>query len=69
MATLEELQWSNTILTELPVDASGRNQPRQVAGAVMVLVEPTPLRDPALIAASAEALELLGLERKQVRFD
>lgn len=69
MATLEGLQWCahNTVLTDLPVDSSYQNEPRQVPGAIMALVRPTPLREPVLVAASAEALELLGLDPKQVR--
>lgn len=66
MAPLAALQFDNTVLQELPVDESQKSGVRQVRGAIYSLVDPTPLRDPKLVAYSADALALLGLEVTEV---
>lgn len=67
MAPLEDLRFDNTVLQELPVDESKQQGVRQVRGAVYSLVEPTPLREPRLVASCADALALLGLDAAEVR--
>lgn len=62
MAPLEGLRFDNTVLQELPVDESKQRGVRQVRGAVYSLVDPTPLREPRLVASCADALALLGLD-------
>jgi hypothetical protein len=66
MVPLEALRFDNTVLKELPVDDSQQRGVRQVRGAIYSLVNPTPLRDPQLVAYSADALALLGLDPAQV---
>lgn len=67
MSPLEGLRFDNSVLKELPVDESQQKGARQVRGAIYSLVEPTPLREPLLVAASADALALLGLDPTEVR--
>jgi hypothetical protein len=66
MAPLEALRFDNTVLKELPVDDSQQRGVRQVRGAVYSLVNPTPLREPQLVAYCADALALLGLDPAEV---
>jgi hypothetical protein len=66
MAPLEALQFDNTVLQELPVDESQKSGVRQVRGAIYSLVDPTFLRKPKLVAYSADALALLGLDAAEV---
>eukprot|EP00879_Flechtneria_rotunda_P008243 GHRR01008636.1.p1 GENE.GHRR01008636.1~~GHRR01008636.1.p1 ORF type:complete len:661 (+),score=285.14 GHRR01008636.1:210-2192(+) len=61
MGQLKDLVFDNTVLQALPV-RSGLNQTTPVRGAIYVFVNPTPLRSPSLVAASDEALLLLGLD-------
>eukprot|EP00884_Botryococcus_braunii_P018221 jgi/Botrbrau1/5082/Bobra.37_1s0044.1 len=58
---LEELKFDNLTLRNLPVDSSWKTYPRQVSGACYARVNPTPLLNPRLVAASDEALRLLDL--------
>ncbi|WIA15835.1 hypothetical protein OEZ85_012590 [Tetradesmus obliquus] len=69
MAALEGVEFDNTVLQYLPVDEEGRNEPRPVKGAIYCRVQPTPLADPQLVAASDEALQLLGLNPAQASRD
>uniref|UniRef100_A0A383WE17 Selenoprotein O n=1 Tax=Tetradesmus obliquus TaxID=3088 RepID=A0A383WE17_TETOB len=69
MAALEGVEFDNTVLQYLPVDEEGRNEPRPVKGAIYSRVQPTPLADPQLVAASDEALQLLGLNPAQASRD
>lgn len=66
MAPLEALKFDNTVLLELPVDESQQKGVRQVRGAIYSLVDPTPLREPKLVAFSADSLALLGLDAAEV---
>lgn len=63
---LEELRFDNTVLQQLPLDASKTPGVRQVRGAVYSLVDPTPLSQPQLVAVSQDALDLLGLDAAEV---
>uniref|UniRef100_A0A670JAC1 Selenoprotein O n=2 Tax=Podarcis muralis TaxID=64176 RepID=A0A670JAC1_PODMU len=58
---LGALRFDNRALRALPLDPSEENVPRPVSGACFSRVRPTPVRGPRLVAASAPALELLGL--------
>jgi uncharacterized protein YdiU (UPF0061 family) len=56
-----DLQFDDSFVRELPADPNPVNQRRQVYHAAYSRVEPTPVREPALLAHSAELAELLGL--------
>ena len=65
MATLEKLRFDNRQLRELKVD-SGPNTVRSVPGAIFARVQPTPVKNPVLVAASKPALALLGLAEDEI---
>ncbi|MCC5859500.1 MAG: YdiU family protein [Ectothiorhodospiraceae bacterium] len=58
---LEQLQFDNHFLRELPADPETGNHRRQVTGACYSYVQPTPVRQPELLAYSAEMAAELGL--------
>lgn len=58
---LNSLTFDNRNLRELPVDDSRLGSSRIVPNAVFSLVDPTPVKNPKLIAYSKEALNLLGI--------
>lgn len=60
------LRFDNLVLRALPVEDGPRRTPRPVAGACFSLAEPTPLENPRVVAVSAPALELLGLDPSEV---
>ena len=62
MAALEQLQFDNRFVRDLPADPEQRNFRRPVAGAAYSRVLPTPVRAPQLIAYSREVAELLDLK-------
>lgn len=66
--TLETLNFDNLTLKNLFVDDEEDRylDQRQVREANFSLVKPTPVRNPTLVAASAEALALLDLSSDQV---
>lgn len=66
MGRLEDIVFENRILHDLPVDEGEAHTPRPVRGAVCARVRPTPTATPQLVAASPEAIELLGLEPAEV---
>lgn len=66
MRTLENLNFDNAQMRNLPVDSSFDNSPRPVPGACFSLVDPTPVQNPQLVAASEEALALLDIGPDQV---
>jgi hypothetical protein len=53
---IEKLNFDNSSLRNLPVDPDRRNVTRQVPGACFSRVDPTPLKNPQLIAYSADVL-------------
>ncbi len=59
--SLDGLRFDNSYLRELPADPDPDNCRRQVFGACHSRVEPEPVPDPQLVAASGEVMELLGL--------
>lgn len=58
---LSRLQFDNRLVRELPADPEVKNYRRQVTGAVYSRVNPTPVSNPTLLAASREVAELLDL--------
>ena len=62
MAILENLNFDNLALRALPVDPIKENYTRQVPGAIFSLVEPGRVKNPSVVAYSAEALKLLDID-------
>jgi uncharacterized protein YdiU (UPF0061 family) len=60
-----DLDFENTFVAELPGDAVLANAPRQVRHAAYTRVDPTPVREPRLLAWSDEIGRLLGIERPE----
>mmetsp|Transcript_16831 Transcript_16831/g.25307 ORF Transcript_16831/g.25307 Transcript_16831/m.25307 type:complete len:644 (-) Transcript_16831:250-2181(-) len=60
--TLEHMRFDNRNLEALPVDKSLNPNSRQVPGAVFSLCTPQPVVRPRIVAASPDALSLLGLD-------
>ncbi len=58
---LEQLQFDNRLVRELPSDPESENYRRQVAGAVYSRVNPTPVKNPLLVAGAAEVAALIDL--------
>lgn len=58
---LELMTFDDRFVSELPADPDPTNSRREVSGACYSLVTPTPVADPALLAYSREAAELLDL--------
>ncbi|XP_019864467.1 PREDICTED: selenoprotein O-like [Amphimedon queenslandica] len=67
LMSLESLQFDNRVLKSLPVDEEKENYVRSVSGACYSLVNPTPVKNPQLVSASADALNLLGLDIKEIQ--
>lgn len=54
--------FDNLVLRALPVEDGPRTTPRPVSGACFSRAQPAPLDNPVLVAASPDALRLLGLD-------
>jgi len=63
--TLEDLNFDNSTLRELPMDTVLENYTRTVPNAFFSRVKPTPLTNPKLIHYSPEVLHLLDLDVKE----
>jgi len=61
MASLQNLQFTNSFQRDLPEDRERGPRRRQVQAACFSSVEPTPVSAPSLLAYSAEAARLIGL--------
>ena len=59
--TLQELDFDNRFIRDLPADAERANNRRQVMGACFSRVTPTPVSDPRLVAYSREVAADLDL--------
>ena len=59
-----QLQFDNRFLAELPGDSESKNFVREVLGACYSRVQPTPVRDPKMVAFSPETANLLGIDAK-----
>ncbi len=66
---LSQLQWSDSFVTSLPGDPLTTNSTRQVRGAAYSRVEPTPVANPTVLAASPEMAEELGLDSGAIASD
>ncbi len=64
---LDQAQFSNSFVNELPGEIAPDKRPRQVPGVCYSLVEPTPVRDPHLLAWSHDLAAVLGLEKPKER--
>ncbi|HEX8657828.1 MAG TPA: YdiU family protein [Hymenobacter sp.] len=69
MATpqLHQLEFNNTFVDELRGEVAPDKRPRQVPGYTYSRVEPTPVRDPHLLAWSDELGDYLGIARPEER--
>ncbi len=63
------LKFDNRFVDELPADPNPENTRRQVHGACFSRVNPTPVRNPTLVAYSSEVAADLGLDEKWVKSD
>ncbi|CAN4104772.1 unnamed protein product [Withania somnifera] len=63
---IEELNWNNSFVRELPADPSNDNIPRQVLHACYTKVLPSvPVNNPQLVAWSESVAELLDLDPRE----
>ncbi|HYH41100.1 MAG TPA: protein adenylyltransferase SelO family protein, partial [Burkholderiales bacterium] len=62
---LDGLTFENTFVRELPGDPVLHNTPRQVRHAAYTRVDPTPVREPKLLAWSDDVAAKLGLARPE----
>ncbi len=60
------LQFDNRILNQLPADPDTSNTRRQVHNAVYSFVDPTPVAAPALVCASQDVADQLGLSAEDL---
>lgn len=58
---MKPLNFDNRFVRELPGDLIRHNYTRQVSDCLWSAVQPTPVKDPQLIAYSAEVADMLGL--------
>jgi uncharacterized protein YdiU (UPF0061 family) len=58
---LNQLQFDNRLVRELPADPETENYRRQVVGAIYSHVNPTPVKNPQLVAGAQEVAALLDL--------
>ena len=58
---LNQLQFDNRLVRELPADPEAENYRRQVTGAIYSRVNPTPVKNPRLVAGAKEVAALLNL--------
>ncbi len=63
---LDDLDYKNSFVNDLPADRSGKNFPRQVHGAFSSTVRPSPVAAPRLVALSRECAALLDLDAAAV---
>jgi uncharacterized protein YdiU (UPF0061 family) len=63
---LNELRFDNRHARSLPVDPQEKNFCRQVPNSVFSYVNPTPVKNPKLVAWSEDALALIGINTKEV---
>jgi len=58
----DKLRFDNSMLRELPIDPIAENRSRQVRGAFVSRVAPTPVNAPRLVAYAADVASNLGLD-------
>jgi uncharacterized protein YdiU (UPF0061 family) len=64
---IDQAVWKNSFVDELRGEIAPDKRPRQVPGYCYSVVEPTPVRDPRLLAWSDDLAQLLGLEKPDER--
>ena len=64
---LDEAVFRNTFVDELRGEVASHKRPRQVPGACYSQVEPTPVKDPHLLAWSDDFAAYLGIEKPDER--
>jgi uncharacterized protein YdiU (UPF0061 family) len=64
---MQQLQFDNTFVRDLPGDAEAGHRRRQVHGALFSHVEPTPVAAPRLVAYSPEVAALLGIAEADIK--
>ncbi len=62
----DSVTYDNRFTRKLPADPNTENFPRQIVGASFTRVQPTPVKNPRLIAHSREMAELLGFSEESV---
>ena len=67
MSSLKSLKFDNLVLRTLPLDKETSKHSRTVNGACFSLVEPTPVKNPVVVAYSSEALGLLGIKDDDIK--
>ncbi|GBN19365.1 Selenoprotein O [Araneus ventricosus] len=65
MSSFNALKFDNLALRKLPIDPIDRNYVRTVNGACFSKVDPTPVRNPKLVAYSSSALSLLDISANE----
>jgi uncharacterized protein YdiU (UPF0061 family) len=60
-SSIEQLEWSDSFVSELPADPLDSNSTRQVRGAAFSRVHPTPVAKPTVLAVSSAMAEELGM--------
>ncbi len=61
-SSLRDLLFDNRLVRELPADPIVENYQRQVKGAIYSQVNPTPVKNPQMLAGAAEVAALLDLQ-------
>jgi hypothetical protein len=65
--TFESLNFDNLVLRTLPIDPIKQNYVREVKNACFSLVTPTSLKKPVMVVYSKKAMQLLGLDDKELK--
>ncbi|MDO9010909.1 MAG: YdiU family protein [Gallionella sp.] len=63
---MNQLNFNNRFVAELPGDETGMQQSRQTQGVCWSAVSPTPVQRPTLLAYSSEVLRILNLSEEDV---
>ena len=64
---MEGIRFDNLALRTLPIDPVEENYVRSVAGACFSRVKPTPVKNPQLVAFSADALKLIDVSDEAMK--
>ncbi|CAL1264867.1 unnamed protein product [Larinioides sclopetarius] len=69
MSSFNAMKFDNLALRKLPIDPIDRNYVRTVNGACFSKVDPTPVRNPKLVAYSSSALSLLDISGNELELE
>lgn len=64
---MDDLKFDNLALRTLPIDPIEDNYVRSVSGACFSRVKPIPVKNPKLVAYSADALKLIGISEEAMK--